>query len=217
MSQTDRVAPARVKAPPRMVVLDPGHGPGNPSRPLGAQYGGLIERDLAVRYVEHIRERLAELGIATRITDGSKPYAERQADVLIADCYVSCHVNAGRGDYGAALHEWDRDGAASLADAILDRLAPHSDLRFCARGVWDTGEAEGHEFSRRTVGSTRIRALAWGDRGRGCVAAIAPEIPSVLVEPGFIDSERHAALWTDRGLQWVGHAIADGIADWLAR
>lgn len=212
-----------------MVVIDAGHGKGSVS-PNGAKHGSLIERELIMAYTEHIQDRLAYHGVASRIVSEGR-YSDRQAhwSVGTADCYLSCHVNAPAGGYALVLHRAQDSQGAVLSRCILRGLMRLHQIKRGVRGVYLTGEAEGFSGGSDMHRGKHIRTVAWGkpgpyrddshmfNRNRGliCIGAVPPGVPSALIEPGFIAEPAHGPMWSADGLQRLGYVIADGCVEYL--
>lgn len=211
------------------VVLDAGHGSGSTSR-LGATHGDLVERELILAYVEHIRDRLAHHGVASAVVDRGR-YSDRQAhwSVATADAYLACHVNAPAGGYALVLHKARDTQGAHLARSVLRGLMRVHELKRGVRGVYLTGLEEGHDGGSERHRGRTIRTVAWGkpgpyrddshmlgrNRGLICIQGVPEHVPAVLVEPGFIGEPAHGPLWTADGLKRLGYCIADGIVEYL--
>lgn len=178
------------------VVIDIGHGPGA-GKPDGARFGSLVEREIVEDYVQAAIGYLVERHVAVTLRRVG-PYAERNTgwQVDAADLYVACHVNAGikpptANPYALGLY-YRVSHAIPCADVLLgyrEHAAPNTRV---VTGVCDgTGP--------------------WGDRGAVCIREVPAHVPALVFEPGFIDHERHAHLWTSAGRERVGVGLAKGI------
>lgn len=177
------------------IVLERGHH-GKIRDDRGATHAGFVEEVLVREYLRHTEDRLRELGHRP-VIQSSHPeamYAMRQAraDRYKPAAYVACHINAGRGDYGAALYDGRSGWGAKLADHVANRLrfACPELARSLARPT-----LPGFERAQNVIDRIYASKTACG----------------LVYEPGFIDRPEHFPLWTPSGLRRVGIALADGI------
>lgn len=222
-------SPRRLK-----VAIDPGHGGIDP----GAEHGGLREADitlaLARELAEALRRRNIEV-ILTREDDSFVPLERRMsiARAAGADILVSLHADAlasgqargvsihtfapeasdeaaralverhGRGDIlaGLDLSRQDDTIAALLADLAMRETLPRSEA-LAGRMVLELEQSD-----IRLLGRPRIH---------GAYAVLkSPEIPSVLVEAGFLSNPNDRELLADPGWrQRLADALARAITRW---
>ena len=170
-----------------LVVLDAGHGGSNP----GAVYNGRQEKDDALALTLEIGRILEENGVEvyyTRTTDiYESPYQKAQeANRTGADYFVSIHRNSSPipNQYtGIESLVYNRySEAARLANNINQRL---EEVGFVNHGV---NERQNLVVLNRT------------------------QMPAVLVEVGFINSDADNALFDERFYD-IAQAIADGILE----
>ncbi|WP_179381772.1 N-acetylmuramoyl-L-alanine amidase family protein [Jannaschia marina] len=219
---------------PLVVALDPGHGGVDP----GAERNGLTEAALMLRFARELSEVLTRRGhdvVLTREGDEFVGLRGRStvARAAGADLMISLHADAvaGGGAEGATVYTLSPGNDSALAAEIAQRHA-RDDLLL---GVEDV-EA-GDEIARILVelarAETAPRANALADALVGGLngAAIrlhkrprlggkftvlkAPDIPSVLLELGFMSNPRDldniaSVDWRSR----MAVAIADGIEAW---
>lgn len=168
-----------------LVVLDAGHGGQNP----GAVYNGRQEKDDALALVLAIGPILEANGVNvyyTRTTDVYEPPWQKamEGNAVNADYFVSVHRNSSPypNQYtGVESLVYNRYGeAARLAYNINTRL---EELGFVNQGV------------------NERRDLAVLNR---------TEMPTVLVEVGFINTDADNELF-DQRFNEIAQAIADGI------
>ncbi len=201
-----------------VVVLDPGHGGIDP----GAESEGVREKDLMLTFARELRDELrrasAEIDVVlTRDDDLFVPLEERVgiAHRVGADVFISLHADAlaeGRAS-GATVYTLSEDAT----DEASARLAERHDRADLLAGV-DFSQTEDDvalvlmDIARTETGPRAERladALVEGlFQATGSVyktprmyAAFsvlkAPDIPSVLVELGFISSEIDRERLTD--------------------
>lgn len=171
------------------IVIDAGHGGSNP----GATYQGRRESDDALKLALAVGRILEENGndvVFTRTTDTTQSVGQKAAiaNEENADLFVSIHRNAAEypGQYtGVQTLIYDDSGfKREMAERINENLA---NLGFRNAGV-------------------SIRP--------NLVVLNSTDMPALLVEVGFIDSEKDNALLDSR-FQAVAQGIADGIMDTL--
>lgn len=168
-----------------LVVLDAGHGGPNP----GATYNGRQEKDDALNLTLAIGKILEESGVEvyyTRTTDVfESPYQKAQeANATGADFFVSIHRNSSPypNQYtGVESLVYSRYGEAGrLANNINFQL---EEIGFVNHGV---------------------------NERPNLVVLNSTQMPAVLVEVGFINTDADNALFDER-FDDIARAIADGI------
>ncbi len=229
------------------IVLDPGHGGFDP----GAQNGGYSEAVLMLTFARELREKLIRAGnfevILTRNADQFVPLPERVAIARRAgaDAFISLHADAlqegrARGATVYTLDDEGSDAASSLLAERLDRadLLAGVDLSGAddavAAVLMDMARAETRPRSEALAGHmvTGIDEALGGMHKRPRLKADfsvlrAPDIPSVLVELGFLTSDGDLAnllnpLWRDQAAGGIvtalqGWALDDAAAGALVR
>lgn len=218
------------------VVLDPGHGGIDP----GASGNGVTEAELMLVLAQEVRDALLRSGdfnvILTRNED-TFVSLERRVQIARAngaDLFVSFHADAlasGKAN-GAAVYTLS-DAASDAASAALAERHNRADL---LAGVDLSGQDDEiasilMELSRMENGP-RSKALARGIilgintevghtykrpiQSAGFSVLKAPDIPSVLIEVGFLSSKDDLTKLTDpiwRSKMVLG--IHNGIQAWL--
>lgn len=189
-----------------LVVLDRGHagkGPGSGDRGASADLDGdgvveSHEREAAITPYYILAAELALLAAGHDVivvSDGSYDARQRRAIGYGADVYVACHLNAGNGDYGLAVHNAGSMQGQRLATAITGRL-----------------RAACPELSRVVVGDT-----VGFPRAASCIGTLATARPiGIVYEPAFLDRAAHQPLLRagGEGLTRIGQALAEGIDAW---
>ncbi len=184
-----------------LVILDRQHGARGDRFDPGAQATGLREVDLTTGYLLAARRRLEAAGVRVLYIDAGH-YSDRHARANEAArsfdgsaVYIAAHVNAGRGDYGAIFHDARSHRGALVALCLKDHLkaALPEAARVKVLGASDIGWTKNawHTIRRIYDGPANISGIC--------------------LEPGFIDTPQHAALWTPEGLPRIGAALADGL------
>ena len=217
-----------------VVALDPGHGGHDP----GADAGGETEAGLVLTFALELRRALRDRGVEvvmTREDDTFVPLERRitMARQAGADLFVSLHADAlptGQAA-GATVYVWNpaSDGRAA------QQLVLRHDRTDLLAGVDLSGQDDAlagvlMDFVRtdtqpRSEGFARILAsrmalMGIGLHGRPVQGAAfsvlkSPDIPSVLLELGFLSDEEDRANLTDplwrAGMVQV---IADAVTGW---
>lgn len=202
---------------PLTVVIDPGHGGIDP----GAEREGVREKDLMLTFARELKDILLRAGnidvVLTRDDDVFVPLETRVtiARRAGADVFLSFHADAlaeGRA-HGATVYTL----AEEASDAASEKLAERHDRADLLAGV-DLSQADDEVALvlmdlARTETTPRSEALA-DALVAGIYAATqstyksprlqagfsvlkAPDIPSALIELGFLSSERDRAKLTD--------------------
>ncbi|WP_240686522.1 N-acetylmuramoyl-L-alanine amidase [Aliiroseovarius marinus] len=214
------------------VVLDPGHGGIDP----GAERGGVVEAHLMLRFARELKEELVRAGgfnvVLTRDRDEFVPLEERVsiARRAGADVFLSLHADAlaqGRAT-GASVYTLSQEASDEASRKLAERhdrsdilagvdLSQQDDA--VALVLMDLARAdtapraesladslvEGiHSATGSTYKTPRMQA--------GFSVLKAADIPSVLIELGFLSSERDRKLLTSR--EWRADA-ARGIREAL--
>jgi len=220
---------------PLVVVLDPGHGGIDP----GAQADGIIEKDLMLSFAREVKEALLRGGdvevVLTRESD-SFVSLERRVSVAHearADVFISLHadsLNQG-GAKGATVYTLDSDASDAASAALAERherddllagvdLSQSDDV--VADVLMDLARLETSPradlLARSIVLGLRESDLPVNTRpirAAGFSVLKSPDIPSVLLELGFLSSDRDRDNLSDPG--WREHmavAVADAVRAW---
>ena len=236
-ADTGHVRPGRALADGRLrVVLDPGHG----GIDSGAQAGGIAESALMMGFARELAAALQARGIEvvqTREEDRFLPLERRTsvARAQGADLFVSLHADAlPAGEAaGATIYVWDpqsNDRAARQLAALHDRsdLLAGMDLsdtdEDVSRALIDLAridtqprsqDAARHLVSRLNAAGVTMHRVPV--RGAAFSVLKSPDIPSLLVELGFLtDAGDRANLFDPDWRARVAQAIAEGIGAWAA-
>ena len=215
-----------------IIVLDPGHGGFDP----GAQNGGYSEAVLMLTFARELREKLVRSGtfevILTRNADSFVPLPERVAIArrARADAFISLHADAlaaGRAT-GATVYTLSDEGSDEASQILAERM-DRADLLAgvdlsgaddaVATVLMELARAEtrprsellaGHLVSQMdlALGGMHKRPRAQADFS----VLRAPDIPSALVELGFLtsDSDLENLLnpyWRDQASEGILRAL----------
>ncbi len=224
-------------AGPVVVVVDPGHGGIDP----GAERDGLTEAGLMLTFARELKDVLLRDGgflvVLTREEDEFVPLEARIsiARAAAADVFVSLHADAiAEGEaVGATLYTLSEDASDAAAQTLAERhdradllsgvdLTAQDDL--VATVLMDMARTETEPRIERLAlaleGAIKAEGLRMHRHPRqtaGFSVLKSPDIPSVLVELGFMSSARDLAHLTDA--EWrsrMAMALRDGLKTWAA-
>ncbi len=217
-----------------LVALDPGHG-GPDTGTRGP--GGEVEKDIVLDFAKRLRDRIEKTGkyrvLMTRADDTFIPLPDRVriARNAGASLFVSIHADS------LPKKEGDAQGATiyTLSDTATDpeaeRLAEQENKADVIAGVdlkdepddvagilLDLAQRETKTFSLQFAhklvddmkGATRLYKKPL--KSAGFRVLRAPDVPSVLVELGYVSNKQDLASllsenWRDRTSEAVAHAI----------
>ena len=211
----------------RVVVIDAGHGGKDP----GAQGANAREKDVTLSAAKALKARLEASGayrvVLTRDSDVYVPLEgrvqiARRAD---ADLFISLHADAGAdtATRGASAYTLSEKGADRVGEVL-----GKEDLFVLTSGA-GRDKAVGQILLDLTQRSTKNRSAAFAEvllekvsaetpllrrshRDAGFMVLLAPEVPAVLLEMGFItspDDERFLTTAGDR--ERLVDAVGDAI------
>jgi N-acetylmuramoyl-L-alanine amidase len=223
---TPKRAPLSLK---KVVVIDAGHGGKDP----GAQGGKTVEKDVNLAAALALKSRLERTGrykvVLTRSDDTFVPLdvrvkIARRAD---ADLFISLHADSGTNTElkGASVYTLP-DSATGRSAKFFNRddWFQQANLTGGDRGVSDILLDLTQRATRNRSGAFAEMLLNRVDdhapllrrshREAGLVVLLAPDVPAVLLEMGFINNEADAARLRNPGkraqlMNAVGQAIDD--------
>lgn len=223
------------KIPPLIVVIDPGHGGKDPGA-IGER--GTKEKDVVFAIAKNLEKIINQQpnmrAVLTRNGDYYMTLRERlmaarkhKADLFIAIHADSYFNNSAR---GASIYSLSRRGASTVAARWLAERENHSEL-----GGVDLGELQDQSYLLRSVlidlaqTSTTKESLSWGSSLLESLNEVtklhysrveqapfmvlkSPDIPSLLVETGFISNVKEEIRLSDKKHQQkLAVAIFNGI------
>ncbi|WP_245591520.1 N-acetylmuramoyl-L-alanine amidase [Brevundimonas bacteroides] len=223
-----RRAPVR-RAERPLIVIDAGHGGHDP----GARGADRNESEVTLAAALALRDELNRTGryrvLLTRETDAyvalnRRVRIARQAD---ADLFISLHADAGAdpATRGASVYTLSEQGASRAVREVTRSEDWHRDLHLPGRDpsvdrilldmTQRATQNRSAQFARVLL--THIEAadhplLRRSHRDAGFAVLLAPDVPAVLLEMGFMtnpDDER--ALADNRRRQRLMRAVAEGI------
>ncbi len=228
-------APERGGEGPITVVLDPGHGGLDP----GAEQGDIVEKDLMLTFARELRELLLRSGgfnvVLTRDSDHFVSL-ERRVSLAYhagADVFISLHADSlSEGlAHGATVYVLDR----SASDVASAKLAERHDRRELLSGMDLSGtddevtdvllDLARQETQPRTEALARALVNGMTNTGgpmnrrpmRSAAFSVlkAADIPSVLIEIGFLSSPRDVKnLQNPEWRAAIAQGIRNGLQTW---
>jgi N-acetylmuramoyl-L-alanine amidase len=237
MSASTAPPPPRDADGPLRVMIDPGHGGIDP----GAEEGGLTEKALMLVLARELREALLRAGgfevFLTRDTDMFVSLERRVALAhdAAADVFISLHADAltDARARGASVYTLS-DSASDAASAALAERHDRADL-LAGVDLSDSDDVVAGVLLDLARQETQPRAEALAQtllevfRGEGIPVLGRPlrhagfsvlkaaDIPSVLVEIGFLSSPRDRKNLNDP--DWragMARGVRNGLRQWLA-
>jgi N-acetylmuramoyl-L-alanine amidase len=220
---------------PITVVLDPGHGGIDP----GAERDGQSEAMLMLTFARELKEALVRDGrfrvVMTRDEDVFVPLETRTsiAREAEADIFLSLHADAlAAGDaQGATVYTLAEEASDAASAALAERhyrddllagldLSEQDDV--VAEVLMDMARTETAPRSERLAGAVvaairaaEIRMHRNPHQTGGFSVLKTPDIPSVLLELGFLSSDRDFRRLSDA--KWralLAAAILKALVDW---
>ena len=225
-----------------IVAVDAGHGGEDPGA-IGK--GGVYEKNVVLSIARRVKDRIDRVDgfRAVMVRDGDYYISLRKRTAIArdhrADMFVSIHADAFTSPRvrGASVYALSESGASSeMARWLADR-ENQSDL---IGGVGPVSLDDKDEQVRSVLldlsmdGSLRA-SLAAGESVMGSLSGVSrmhkrrveqagfavlksPDVPSILVETGFLSNPEEARLLATASHQdKVARAIADGIRGYLLR
>ena len=225
-----------------IVAVDPGHGGEDPGA-IGK--GGVYEKDVVLSIARRLRDRIngADGFNAVMVREGDYYVSLRKRTSIArehrADMFVSIHADAFTSPRvrGASVYALSERGASSETARWLADNENRSDLIGGVGPVsLDDKDAQVRSVLLDLSMDGTLRAsLAAGESVMGSLAAVSrmhkrrveqagfavlksPDVPSILVETGFLSNPEEARLLASGSHQnKVATAIADGIRGYLLR
>ncbi len=215
-----------------VIVIDAGHGGHDP----GAQASDLNEKDITLATALALRKRLERNGhykvVMTRDSDVFIPLDSRVqiARHAGADLFISLHADSAGADtdtHGASIYTLSDHGETRVTEVLGPREwfthpGAHATDRAVGRILLDLTQRSTLNRSAAFAGllidhvSDKIDLLPRTHRDAGYYVLLAPDVPAVLMEMGFISSPRDQARLTDPSQRsQLVNAIAKAIDDYF--
>ena len=217
----------------KVVVIDAGHGGNDP----GAAGQDVHEKTLTLAAADMLRDRLVATGrykvVLTRETDAYVPLEARVriARKANADLFISLHADSGTepGLRGATVYTLSESGADRADKQVFEKAnwinvdLPGSDAQV-NRILLDLTQRQTRNrsstFAEMVLDriQTKVPLLHRSHRDAGFMVLLAPDVPAVLLEMGFItniEDERELLSPVRRGQLVDG--VAQAIDDYFAK
>ena len=231
----ERVGTGPVSAPGHRftVVIDPGHGGVDGGAESSA---GTVEKDVTLAFAKELRDKLAAVGkYDVYMTRDNDVYLALDERVRIArqheaDLLISIHADtiAVKGLRGATVYTLSDKASDPEAQALADRenlsdqfagMKIEDDNKEVTDILIDLIRRETHGFSmsfaHTLVGqlSTSVGLINNPQRSAGFRVLKAPDVPSVLVELGYLSNAKDEAQllnvdWRGKAAQSITNAVA---------
>ncbi len=225
------VARASARKGPKVIVIDAGHGGKDP----GASGVSTLEKDVTLAAARALKARLEKTGrYRVVMTRGSDVYVPLESRVPIAraadaDLFISLHADSGPTTEirGASVYTLSEKGERRVASVLRkdDWLQPAS----------FGGGAVGDIILDLTQRSTRNRSAVFAEmvlehiadktvllrrshRDANLMVLLAPDVPAILLEMGFINNpDDEKALTNPAKRKQMMDAVGDAVDAWFAR
>ncbi|MDW4497667.1 N-acetylmuramoyl-L-alanine amidase [Sulfitobacter sp. D35] len=227
--------PAPIQDGRLVVVIDPGHGGVDP----GAERDGVAEKDLMLTFARLLRDALRRAGDAEVVlTREADEFISLESRVAVAhrsgaDLFISLHADSlsQGGAQGAAIYTLS-DEASDKATELLAARHNRADIIAGADLTGSDDQVAGvlldlarQETEPRSAALARSFAVAMKEAGgpmnrhplreAGFSVLKSADIPSVLIEIGFLSSDRDLGNLTDPDWQRrTATAMARAVLDW---
>ena len=218
-----------------VVVLDPGHGGIDP----GAETEGLKEAELVLTFARELKDLLMRDGsievFMTREEDAFVPLETRitVSRAAAADVFISLHADAlAEGEaVGATVYTLSEEASDAAAQALAERhdradllagvdLSEQDDM--VARVLMDMARTETAPRADKladalvaSINAAGLRMHRHPHQTAGFSVLKSPDTPSVLLELGFMSSEKDLDRLQDT--EWrskMAAAVRDALVAW---
>lgn len=197
----------------KVVVIDAGHGGHDP----GARGANADEKDVTLAAARALKARLERSGryqvVLTRASDVYVPLEERVqiARRAGADLFISLHADSAGPDsdtHGASVYTLSEHGSARVTQVLnrnewFAKTGKRGDDPAVGAILLDltqrTTRNRSAEFAQILIGhiEDRVDLLPRTHRDAGYFVLLAPDVPAVLLEMGFITCPQDEARLTD--------------------
>lgn len=186
-----------------LVVLDPGHGGRDPGK-VGAQ--GEQEKDINLAISLKVKERLEKDGVEVVMT--------REKDVMLADEDASNKKLEDLNNRISIINERQPAVAVSIhQNSYSDASVKGAQVFYFTHSDKGKQAAEAMQKELLEFDQENTRKIKANDT---YYLLKKTEVPTVIVECGFLSCPEEAALLTDEAYQKkLAEAIAKGIESWV--
>jgi N-acetylmuramoyl-L-alanine amidase len=226
---SERLAPSQK----RVIVIDAGHG----GHDVGAQSLVRNEKDINLAAAQALKARLERTGryrvVMTRDSDVFIPLEERVqiARRAKADLFISLHSDSAGSDpspHGASVYTLSDRGVTRVHDVMgpQDSILRGGDKRAnlaVSQILLDLTQRNTRNRSAEFAGilldhiSGSVDLLAHSQRDANYFVLLAPDVPAVLMEMGFITNPSDELRLTDADQRRkMMDKVADAIDDYFA-
>jgi N-acetylmuramoyl-L-alanine amidase len=230
---TPVVTRARERKGLRVVVIDAGHGGKDP----GAVGSRTHEKDVTLAAARVLKARLEKTGrYKVVLTRGADTYVPLDSRVRIArgadaDLFISLHADSGPTPdiRGASVYTLSEKGERRVTEVLRkdDWLMPVSlpgADRTVGEIILDLTQRSTRNRSAVFAGvllehiSDETVMLRRSHRDANLMVLLAPDVPAVLLEMGFVNNpEDEKALTDPAQRKRLMNAVGDAIDEWFAR
>ena len=185
------------------VAIDPGHGGSDPGASLDSKFGP-FEKDVNWDYAKKVRDELISMGVKSEniymarsdVTDVDKMTRTYNMVAFRPDFSLCIHQNAYNTTSSGAESYYFQPFSQPLVSSIQKRLVQ----AYKDGGDYTASTDRGSKFSS-SIAYYSCRQI---------------EIPSTLVECGFIDNPNECSFITsDKGSSLLTAALANGVIDFM--
>ncbi len=201
-----------VKAKPKLIALDPGHGGHDPGA-LGVN--GIQEKNIVISVAQELQKQLQAGGryrvMLTRAGDQYVPLRERvaRAEEAKADLFLSIHADShpdpgvrGASVYTLSEEASDREAAAlaqrengGISRSAVSGTVAQTLVAMTQRGTVNSSNRLADTIVG-TFGRNGVRLLPRTHREAGFAVLTSPDIPATLVELGYLSNVQDEKLLT---------------------
>ncbi|MEH6666065.1 MAG: N-acetylmuramoyl-L-alanine amidase, partial [Brevundimonas sp.] len=220
-------AAARPERP--LIVIDAGHGGHDP----GTLGGRVNESTVTLQAARDLKTELERIGgYRVMLTRDSDVYVTRSRRVAMAreagaDLFISLHADAGQDSTtrGASVYTLSEQGAVRAVRQVTNREGWHAELHLPGRDptvdrilldmtqrVTQNRSAQAARVLLTHLEASGHPMLSRSHRDANFEVLLAPDVPALLLEMGFMTNPDDQQLLTDeRGRNRLMRAAAQGI------
>jgi len=230
----DRVRPVEKQEGRFTIVVDPGHG-GIDGGAIGKN--GTQEKDIVLRFSKVVRDKLKQAGpfdvLMTREEDVFLSLRDRLnfSRRSKADLFISIHADSLRQRFvrGSTIYTLSKKASDRLSAEMAETensadlvagLAVEEEVDAVADILVDLTTSETKRFSKRFSSllvrnmGKEVRLINNPQRSAGFGVLKAPEVPSVLLELGYLSNQEDEKLlqskdWQDRAANAIALSVVD--------
>jgi N-acetylmuramoyl-L-alanine amidase len=216
-----------------MVMIDPGHGGFDPG---AHSVDGISEKTLALIIAQRLATALQARGVGAELTRNDDTFLSlgqrtRLANHAHADLFVSIHLNSSPNSATSGIETYYLNNTTDRATIRLARIENGTDYGVAGQPNLDyilanlRQDYKAHESasvarmietevpaSVYATAGTKLRSL--GAKRGPFYVLVGAEMPSVLIECGFLSNPQEAQRLLEPDYQ---QALADGIANAIVR